>query len=339
LGANHDGGGVGVGPDGKLYWSIGDNGAGISVGDDLTSLAAKVGRANRDGTAPDQITRVDPLVKDMGYQVDIALGPDGALYYVGHFNGRVRRLAYAPKDQGLVVTPLHLWTSERQSMMVNVQLAMAPTSDVTVTVARTGGDADISVSAGATLTFTPANWNVAQTATVAAAADSDTIDDEAIVSVSAPGLATAAVTVHARDEIAAPPPPDDAAVAADGGPDAIVIADAPGADGGEDTAEAGGAPDGGVAPDAGMDVAVIAPDVSGSDLAAFGSDARAAPLDVAPVTDAAAAPPDAGQPVGAVSGCSCRLGGGRPGGGAALALILIAALVRRRAQCATGPSR
>jgi glucose/arabinose dehydrogenase len=52
LGQNHDGGGIGFGADGKLYWSIGDNGSKIGVDADLTSLAAKVGRANRDGTIP-----------------------------------------------------------------------------------------------------------------------------------------------------------------------------------------------------------------------------------------------------------------------------------------------
>jgi glucose/arabinose dehydrogenase len=51
-GANHDGGAVGVGPDGKLYWAIGDNGNGTGVDADLTSLASKVGRANLDGSVP-----------------------------------------------------------------------------------------------------------------------------------------------------------------------------------------------------------------------------------------------------------------------------------------------
>jgi MYXO-CTERM domain-containing protein len=58
-GHNHDGGGVGFGADGMLYWSVGDLGNGTGVDADLTSLAAKVGRARRDGAIPGDNPFVD----------------------------------------------------------------------------------------------------------------------------------------------------------------------------------------------------------------------------------------------------------------------------------------
>ena len=58
-GQNHDGGAIGVGPDGKLYWAIGDLGNGTGVDADLALLAAKVGRANLDGSVPGDNPFVD----------------------------------------------------------------------------------------------------------------------------------------------------------------------------------------------------------------------------------------------------------------------------------------
>ncbi|MBA3685406.1 MAG: PQQ-dependent sugar dehydrogenase [Planctomycetes bacterium] len=60
LGVNHDGGGVGIGHDNKLYWAVGDQGdARIGLDGDLASLASKVGRANLDGTVPGDNPFVD----------------------------------------------------------------------------------------------------------------------------------------------------------------------------------------------------------------------------------------------------------------------------------------
>lgn len=51
-GRNHDGGALGIGPDARLYWAVGDNGIGRGANADLSTLASKVGRANLDGTCP-----------------------------------------------------------------------------------------------------------------------------------------------------------------------------------------------------------------------------------------------------------------------------------------------
>lgn len=52
IGVRHNGGALAIGPDEKLYWGIGDNGEGRGVNADLASLAAKIGRANLDGSVP-----------------------------------------------------------------------------------------------------------------------------------------------------------------------------------------------------------------------------------------------------------------------------------------------
>lgn len=59
LGNQHNGGAIAIGPDGKLYWAIGDIGDRVGVKDDLTTLASKIGRANLDGTVPNDNPFID----------------------------------------------------------------------------------------------------------------------------------------------------------------------------------------------------------------------------------------------------------------------------------------
>jgi glucose/arabinose dehydrogenase len=290
---------------------------------DYNNIGSEPGRIMRATIDPatNTITSVDLWAKDLSNQVDIALGPDGALYLATNTARKVSRVEYKPSSQGLVVTPLNLWMAERGSAVVNVRLAMAPAADVVVTVGRSGGDSDIGVSAGSTLTFTPANWSVPQIATVAAATDADGTDDLATVSVSAAGLTAETVTVHARD-VAATPGEDGGAPMVDAGaPDASdaaldaaadATADSPGVDAGSDF----GGPI--TAPDAALDAAVA---TGGSDA---GGTADAG-------TGGAGGTADAGGiPAKSSSGCGCHLGGHGQTGGAALAVVFAGLLLRRR---------
>jgi hypothetical protein len=79
------------------------------------------------------------------------------------------------------------------------KLSQNPTSNVTVTVARTAGDTDLSVSTGATLTFTPANGTTAQTVVLTDAEDADNVNGTATFTASATGFTSATVTANELD--------------------------------------------------------------------------------------------------------------------------------------------
>jgi hypothetical protein len=102
----------------------------------------------------------------------------------------------------LVVTGTPLSVPEGASRTFQVRLGAAPKANVTVSVARLTGDTDLSVAAGATLTFTPANWNVTQPVTVAAAIDADSLNGSATFGVSAPTATTVnAVATEADKDV------------------------------------------------------------------------------------------------------------------------------------------
>jgi glucose/arabinose dehydrogenase len=130
--------------------------------------------------------------------VDIAVGPDGALYYAS-INGTIYRLRYVSQTpQNIVVSTTNLTVNETSTATFTVKLATAPAANVVVGVSRTIGTAD-ATHTPASLTFTPSNWNVAQTVTVSGANDTDTIDEGATFACSASGLTTQNVVVTVRD--------------------------------------------------------------------------------------------------------------------------------------------
>lgn len=145
------------------------------------------------------VTAVDHWATGSSGQVDIAVGPDGALYYTGSFGSAIRRASFNAAAQGLVVSNQHWRMDEEGDVVTMVSLAMAPANDVTVTSARTAGDAGVNVVAGGTLIFTPVNWMRPQAVRIAADGDVDLTDDAATVSVSSPGLATIGVDISVLD--------------------------------------------------------------------------------------------------------------------------------------------
>ena len=73
---------------------------------------------------------------------------------------------------GVTVAPTQLSVVEEGTVTFDVELATAPTADVTVTV--TSGDTDVAtVTSGTPLTFSTSNWNSPQTVTVQGTAGGD----------------------------------------------------------------------------------------------------------------------------------------------------------------------
>jgi glucose/arabinose dehydrogenase len=146
-----------------------------------------------------QVVSVDDFVTLSDQHVDIATGPDGALYYVGVNTSRIKRLATTSTLQNLIVYPTGVQMVEGSSAVFTVRLAKAPAANVTVQLQKVGGDSDVNFTSPATLTFTPANWNQLQAVTLTAAADTDFTNDVATFRVSATGLNTIPTEVTQYD--------------------------------------------------------------------------------------------------------------------------------------------
>lgn len=152
------------------------------------------------------VLSVDYWATSINSQVDIATGPDGALYYTGTSTNNIYRAAFNASAQALVVANQNLRVDEGGQAITTISLAMPPVADVSVTVARSAGDIDVGVLAGAALVFTPGNWMQPQVLRLGAAGDPDLTDDSATISVSASGLSTVPISVTVLDLGAINPP-------------------------------------------------------------------------------------------------------------------------------------
>ena len=118
-----------------------------------------------------------PFHGGLNAPVDLAVGPDGALYYAQAGNGQVRRIRYnGASAQRILLSANKLDVGEGQSAQIAVRLANPPSADATMGMKLVYADPTLQLSP-ATLTFGPANWDVPQNVTVSVAQDSDGRDE------------------------------------------------------------------------------------------------------------------------------------------------------------------
>ena len=104
----------------------------------------------------------------------------------GDYQGKTATATVTYLPLGTIqVTPAGtLSINEGASANLSVRLSTWPSSNVTVSLAKTSTDVRLSP---ASLTFTPDNWNTAQTVTVSAIRDTDTTNDTDTITLSATG--------------------------------------------------------------------------------------------------------------------------------------------------------
>ena len=109
----------------------------------------------------------------------------------------------------LMVTPASQTITQGTTGTVGISLSSAPSSNVTVSVARTSGNTGLSVTAGSSLTFTPTNYSTAQSVTITADSSSSgaatfTVSASGLTSVTFTATEAAACTSNCATHVADP---------------------------------------------------------------------------------------------------------------------------------------
>jgi hypothetical protein len=157
----------------------------------------RIGRVVLD-PALNRARRFEMFGEGFGALIDFETGPDGDLYFVT-FGGSIRRVRYRAPAQGIVVSRTHVRLAESGSVALGVRLATQPAGTVQVRGERESGDTDL-VAIPSVLTFGPENWDVPRALEVRAAADLDSVDDTAMVSLRSADLTSQRVTVRVTDD-------------------------------------------------------------------------------------------------------------------------------------------
>ena len=149
---------------------------------------------------PERPATATAFATGLNSPVDIAVGNDGALYYIQRGNGQLRRVRYtSTARQRMLVTPQQFELAEGSTQTVSVRLASQPAGNVTIKVDRTLSDYQIASTPGS-FVFTPKNWDQAQSLTVTGRPDGDAVDESARLSLWSPGIPSVRVRVTAVDD-------------------------------------------------------------------------------------------------------------------------------------------
>ncbi len=146
------------------------------------------------------ITPIDDSLAEGPETITVSLAPSPN-YTIGTNASATATIADDESDgsQTLVANRASVNVPESGTATFAVSLGAAPTAGTTVATAFQSGDADLTVQSGASLAFTPANWNVPQTVTLAAAKDADATNGTAAFLVTSSGRPSVAVTATESD--------------------------------------------------------------------------------------------------------------------------------------------